>query len=564
MLGSINVLFGIEVSPALLALDAGIGHGGESGWDVSMWCLMFVERVAPMMLAGLVLLAAGLLGAMWFRRSRRRLERMWRIIRRLRRTQQRQARDLRHVRRLRQVQTPCDALTEMLTREAFMEHLTRTTRRVQREPDFRAALLQLNLDRFKQINETFGHHVGDQLIRGVAERLRSSVRRISRSSSAGIDAVFGRVGGDEFVVLLRNLPAFADAHRLAEGVAADLAEPFRGERRAMRISSSMALVTSDLSFEDAPGTIRDADRALREAKRDGLGRTVVFDQAMKQALRDRIALEHELALALEEEALTLHYQPIVNLRTGRVSGFEALTRWFHPVRGPVSPGWFIPIAEDSGLILKLGSWVLREGCRQLAAWSARSDMPSPLTLSINVSPMQFAAGDFAAQVRQALAETGLHAGRLHIEITESTFMADTPTARRTLIELQAIGVSLNMDDFGTGYSSLSYLHRLPVDTIKIDRSFIAPMLEQPNLAAVVGAINDLAHNVGMRVIAEGVEEARQVEHLQAIGCDFGQGYVFGRPVGPEEAIRMVHGTRCPPREPRGTPRRASTLEYAGL
>ncbi len=311
----------------------------------------------------------------------------------------------------------------------------------------------------------------------------------------------------------------------------------------MHSTASIGIVTSNISAENADEILRDADIAMYEAKLAGKGRFVIFDTSMRQRMETRLDLENDLRLALDRGQLFLLYQPIVSLQTGRLESFEALLRWNHPVRGLISPGEFIPIAEDTGLILPIGEWVMREACRQFARWRLTMGDAVPRSISVNLSRNQLALQDLPRTIKTILDQTGMEPGCLHLEVTESAVMKDAAAATKTLQAIKDLGVKLDMDDFGTGYSSLSCLHQFPIDVLKIDRSFIANIEVGKDIAAMVQAVGQLARNLSITVVAEGIETVEQALVVQSLDCDFGQGYFFSKPLTADDAakFRVQHG-----------------------
>ena len=404
-----------------------------------------------------------------------------------------------------------DALTDLPNRAAFVEHLTRTIDAAKvSEESF--AVLSIDLDRFKEVNDMFGHAVGDDVLRDLSQQLRAL---------AG-EAYLARLGGDEFTLVTPNgdHPALAEilAERLHAAVAADL--ELNGQHLRVGISIGIAIFPAD--GPDATTLLNNADAALSRAKAAGRGKTRFFEIEMDNRLRERRAIQHELSSAIERNELRLHYQPLAKI-DGEVIGFEALVRWHNPQRGLVSPATFIPVAEESGLIMQIGEWVLREACREAASWS------HPLQIAVNLSPIQFRHGDLAGLVHSVLLETGLAPTRLELEITEGVLVEDFARGVSILRRLKSLGVRIAMDDFGTGYSSLSYLQSFPFDKIKIDQSFISNVKSNPQSAAIVRAVIGLAHGLNLPVLAEGVETKAQLDFLAAESCDGVQGYLLGRP-----------------------------------
>jgi len=404
-----------------------------------------------------------------------------------------------------------DALTDLPNRAAFAERLALAIDAAATGKDS-FAVLSIDIDRFKEINDTFGHTIGDDLLRDLAKQL----------SSVSSDAYLARLGGDEFCIITPNgdYPALAEsiAGKIHSAVGID--REINGQHLRVGISIGVAIYPADGS--DATTLLNNADAALYRAKAAGRGKTRFFEIDMDNKLRERRAIQHELGLAIERNDLRLHYQPLAKI-DGEVVGFEALIRWHNPARGMVSPGTFIPVAEESGLIIRIGEWVLREACREAAAWV------HPLRIAVNLSPIQFRHGDLPGLVHTVLLETGLAPNRLELEITEGVMIEDFGRSLSILRRLKALGVRIAMDDFGTGYSSLSYLQSFPFDKIKIDQSFISNVKSNPQSAAIVRAVIGLAHGLNLPVLAEGVETKDQLEFLAAESCNEVQGYLMGRP-----------------------------------
>ena len=454
-----------------------------------------------------------------------------------------------------------DALTGLANRSRFQGAVERALKRARSEPTYAFAVLFLDLDRFKVINDSLGHAAGDALLASVAERLSACVGpeagNPTLGSPAPLETMVARMGGDEFTVLLSGLPDRAYPSAVARRVLDALDAPVDFQGQEMVASASIGLVIGDPVYGAAAEVLRDADAAMYKAKALGKNRFEVFDANLRDEAVARLRLESELRHALDRGELVLHFQPIVALADGALVGFEALVRWNHGGKliGPVE---FIPIAEDTGMIIPVGSWVLRAAMRQLADWR-RAFPAQPLTIAINVSRRQLVDPALATLVRQTLAETGVAPSAVKLEITESVMMDDPDAILSTLEALRATGVSLSMDDFGTGYSSLSCLHRFPIDQLKLDRSFIRNLQGRADAAAVISATVGLAHNLGMQVVAEGLETPDQIAFMQALDCDFGQGFWFARPLPLEQAEEMlVKGGRFGLNQ--GTARRGQTSE----
>ena len=404
-----------------------------------------------------------------------------------------------------------DALTDLPNRAAFVEHLTRTIDTA-KESGQSFAVLSIDLDGFKEVNDMFGHAVGDDVLRKLSQQLRAV---------AG-DAYLARLGGDEFTLITPNgdQPALAEilARRLQAAVATDL----ELNDQDLRVGISIGVAIFPADGADATTLLNNADAALYRAKTAGRGKTRFFEVEMDNRLRERRTIQHELGSAIVRNELRLFYQPQAKI-DGTITGFEALVRWYNPQRGMVSPATFIPVAEESGLIVQIGEWVLREACREAASWS------QPLQIAVNLSPIQFRHGDLAGLVHSVLLETGLAPTRLELEITEGVLVEDFARGVSILRRLKTLGVRIAMDDFGTGYSSLSYLQSFPFDKIKIDQSFISNVKSNPQSAAIVRAVIGLAHGLSLPVLAEGVETKAQLDFLAAESCDEVQGYLLGRP-----------------------------------
>ncbi|MDX0904376.1 EAL domain-containing protein [Sinorhizobium medicae] len=425
-----------------------------------------------------------------------------------------------------------DALTGLPNRVLFEEQVDGMLEEI-RERDQCAVLAFLDLDNFKLINDSLGHAAGDELLKAVAGRMRASVRKA--------DFVV-RVGGDEFIILLNGLPKERDIvlSRL-EDIRSAIAMPLQLQGRSLQVSCSMGVACFPNQGRTAGELLANADMAMYRAKELGRDNIQVFTEEMAARAHERLQWQEELREALAGEEFLLHFQPQMNLGTGRIFAAEALLRWNHPVRGIISPSVFIPLAEETGLIVPIGDWALRAACRQLKAWQD-AGLP-PLIISVNVSARQFRERNWASRVAEILKETGLEARYLELELTESLIMQDVPGAIATMHALEAIGVHLAIDDFGTGYSSLSALKRFPVRRLKIDRSFVTDIPLDADDMAITYAIISLAQKLGLRVIAEGVESEAQVEYLQKAGCDEIQGYFFSRPLSAEAFESLLSSAR---------------------
>ncbi|MFG0329968.1 MAG: putative bifunctional diguanylate cyclase/phosphodiesterase [Phycisphaerales bacterium] len=437
-----------------------------------------------------------------------------------------------------------DALTGLPNRAVFMETLGRCIERAKEEPDYAFAVLFLDLDRFKVINDSLGHVVGDELLIETSARLRACVREERPGEvSRGADVV-ARLGGDEFTILLDDITGLEDARRVADRLQREIATPLKLKGHEIATSTSIGIALSDRRYERPEDLLRDADIAMYGAKSAGKARYEVFDQAMHNQMMNRLDLENRLRKALDRKEFELAFQPIVSLSNGRLTGFEALCRW-NPIDGdPISPAEFIPIAEETGLIVPLGHWILQEACRVLRGWQERHAGIDDLRLSVNLSVRQLGDRRLHERIRDIVESSGILPNTLCLEITESTIMEDIDAANRLLVALKDLEVGVMMDDFGTGYSSLSCLHQFPMGGLKIDRAFIRSIGLRRDYTAVVQAIVSLAHNLGMRVVAEGLETEDQLIQLQALDCDFGQGYLFAKPLTPKDAeLRVAERSR---------------------
>jgi diguanylate cyclase (GGDEF)-like protein/PAS domain S-box-containing protein len=422
-----------------------------------------------------------------------------------------------------------DALTGLANRTHFNEQLGRAIARVERHPDQRFAVMYLDFDRFKMVNDSLGHKAGDELLVNLARRLQSMLRPTD---------VIARLGGDEFAILLEDVQRDRDAVDLAERVQRELTRAFQLGDMEVTVSAAIGITFSSHGYQTAEQIIRDADIAMYKAKSKGKAQFALFDASLHQHVAAQLKLESELRRALGQGQIYLHYQPICSLRDQRLIGFEALVRWRHPERGLLEPATFIPTAEETGLIVPLGNWVLSEACRQLAAWKDLHGS-SNLKMSVNVSSLQLTHPEFVARVREALATAALTPAELTLEVTESVLMDGIENAVSTLNELRHMGVTLSIDDFGTGYSSLNYLATLPIDALKVDRSFIERMGDDGDGNEIVKAIFKLGQALSKQVFAEGIETGDQLSRLQALGCEYGQGYLLSRPVDAEHASGFV-------------------------
>ncbi|MFL6337322.1 MAG: putative bifunctional diguanylate cyclase/phosphodiesterase [Pyrinomonadaceae bacterium] len=423
-----------------------------------------------------------------------------------------------------------DPLTGLPNRALFADHVKLTIARAKRHASRRFAVLFCDLDRFKIINDSLGHVAGDQLLVEVARRLESCLRQ---------GDTVARVGGDEFTILLDDLANDAEAVAVAQRIQQEISAAIMLTGREVFTTMSIGLAIGTGAYSDPEDILRDADTAMYRAKSLGKARHVVFDHSMHASAVNLLQIETDLRKALEREQFYLLYQPIVSLDNFKLCGFEALVRWHHPERGLVSPLDFIPIAEETGQIIQLGEWALEEACRQMHEWQEKFPQASPFFMSVNLSAKQFNHTQLMAQVDGVLRKTGLNPRQLKLEITEGAVMENIDTATEMLRHLRDLGVQLAIDDFGTGYSSLSYLHRFPIDTLKIDRSFVTRMANNPENVEIVRTIIMLAQVLGMDVVAEGVETKDQLKVLRDLKCEYGQGYYFSRPSSPADAEKII-------------------------
>jgi len=429
-----------------------------------------------------------------------------------------------------------DSLTGLPNRGLLLDRLGHALAVARRDAST-VAVLFADLDRFMLVLESLGHQLGDEMIVAVAARWDQTLRASDTVGRLSADTM-ACLGGDQFVVLSEGLTSERDAIRIAERMAEALHEPFVVGGEQVFASASIGIALS--SANDTPDSLLgDAGAAMERAKERGRGRYELADEAMRTRVGDRLRRENELRRAIEQDELRLHYQPIVSLADHRVIAAEALVRWKHPERGILAPGEFIGLAEGGGLIVPLGSWVLREACRQIALWEQSFGKRLGVPISINVSARQLANAQIVEEVKQAVSESGIDPGHLALEITETVLMEDGDTPVATLEALKQIGTPLVLDDFGTGYSSLSYLGRLPLDVLKLDRSFVAPLGPGGKGREIAAAVVELAHALEMAIVGEGVETEGQLEALQDLGFDLAQGYLFARPMPATEMTDLI-------------------------
>jgi predicted signal transduction protein with EAL and GGDEF domain len=442
-----------------------------------------------------------------------------------------------------------DPLTQLPNRSFFLERLTLCVSWGMLHPEYKFVVLSIDMDRFKVVNDSLGISAGDWLLVQIAERLLGSIRRddaILRSAEAGGMAgqpepkgILARLGGDKFTILLDDIRNASEGIRVAERIQQNIQEPFDLDGQAVFTTASVGIAFSGTGYSAAEDMLGDANTAMARAKALGKARYEMCDPSMHATAAGRFRLETDLRQATERQEFRVHYQPIVSLRDFRITGFEALVRWQRPELGLVMPGGFISAAEDTGLILWIGNWILQEASRQLCAWNTQFPCTPPFTMAVNISAKQFAQADLVSQIANILRETGLAPENLRLELTESVTMRDEERTTRILSELRKLGVRLCIDDFGTGYSSLSYLRRFALDILKIDRSFVSDMLNNSESLEIVKTILSLGSNLGMTVIAEGVETAEQASQLKSLGCELAQGYLFSKPLDSAAVARTL-------------------------
>ncbi len=437
-----------------------------------------------------------------------------------------------------------DGLTDLPNRALFVDRLQHAVTRARRHSDSKFAVLFVDIDEFKVVNDSLGHAAGDELLIQIAKRLVGCFRETDTiGRSGGIDSRPGddglaRLGGDEFTVLLEDVFKPSDAIRVAQRIQEKLATPFEIKGQWIVIAASIGIASSSGAYGEAEEMLRDAEIAMYRAKRAGKARCEVFDPAMHSTAVRRLKLETDLRRGLERGELIVYYQPIVSLGSGRITGFEALSRWPHP-DGMISPAEFIPVADETGLILPLNRAVLLEACRQLRSWQSQFNCDPPLTMSVNISPKQFAQPELAKDIGELLKQTGIDPSTINLEIMETIAMGDADRALSVLSELKSLGVRLSIDDFGTGYSSLSRLPRFPVDALKIDRVFISKMNTDHDNHEIVRLIIMLAHSVRLKVVAEGTETEEQITELKRLDCEMAQGFLYSPPVDRKAAFGLL-------------------------
>lgn len=423
-----------------------------------------------------------------------------------------------------------DPLTDLPNRALFMDRIGRTLERAKRKGVMDYALVFVDLDRFKVINDSLGHAIGDQILRETAERMTRQLRAMDTVS---------RIGGDEFAILLEEVSSEQEVHTIIKRIMDAVEEPIVMGPKTVRVTGSYGVVVDSEGCTSAEEMLRNANIAMHHAREQGWGNMVMFKDTMLERAMHLMHIEMDLYRALDMDEFYLVYQPIVNITSRSITGFEALIRWEHPDRGTVSPAEFIPISEGTGQILNIGKWVLSDACRAMAFWRDQFPEFEDLLVSVNLSARQLSQPGMVEQVAEVLRDTGLPARCLRLEVTETMLMGNPEFANMALCRLKELGVKLCIDDFGTGYSSLTYLQAFPIDTLKVDRSFVAKMSREPGNFKIVQAVVALAHSLGLEVVAEGVEEEEQWIMLSELRCESGQGFLFSRPVRGEEVPNLV-------------------------
>ena len=426
-----------------------------------------------------------------------------------------------------------DDLTRLPNRSAFLARVCKSLEFKKKiAEDHQFSILFIDVDRFKMINDSLGHLAGDKFLIQLSERFKACLRP---------NDMVARLGGDEFAILLDDIEGLSEATSVAKRLQKDVAKPLKLENQEVYPSISIGIASSYLQYQTVEDILRDADTAMYNAKKTGKARFVVFDEKMHQKASELLKLDGDLRKAIENQQLQLYYQPIVLLKKRKLVGFEALIRWNHPELGMISPELFIPIAEETNLIYRLGMWTLHEACRQLTLWKRNASIQETLSISINVSSKQLSDTRLIGNIQEILQEYRLNPDELKLEVTESIAMENSQHTIKISNQLRQIGVPLVVDDFGTGYSSLSYLNRFPIDTLKIDRSFVSDIdISNENTSLnITNSIISLAHSLGVKVVAEGIEKAYHLAYLSQMKCDYGQGYLFSKPLAAQEATSLA-------------------------
>jgi len=429
-----------------------------------------------------------------------------------------------------------DELTGLPNRSLFMKRVQKALNKSKSEPDYKFALLFVDLDRFKIINDSLGHLIGDYLLIACSKRLKKCIR---------IQDVLARIGGDEFTILLEDIKESHNAIAVADRIVAAFKFPFKLETHMVTTTASIGIVLSSTEYEQSSELLRDADTAMYQAKGLGKARHEIFNEQMHIQAIQRLELENDLRQALKIKEFVLFYQPIIHLNTGELVGFEALVRWHHPEKGLISPDDFVPIAEETGLIIPLGEWILNQACYQLSIWQHKFPNHHNLTISTNLTVNQLKNPNFLATIDRILSQNKISGSSLKLEITESMLMQDSDEIMNLLSQIKTRGIKLCIDDFGKGFSSLSYLPRFPIDILKIDRSFVSFMDSNQNNFEIVRTIISLANTLGIQVVSEGIEQKKQLEQLQSLGSEFGQGFLFSRPLNHESAELIISSNTIP-------------------
>ncbi|MFN6569766.1 EAL domain-containing protein [Dendronalium sp. ChiSLP03b] len=423
-----------------------------------------------------------------------------------------------------------DSLTGLPNRVLFIRRLAKALHCAKQESNYQFAVLFLDCDRFKVVNDSLGHLVGDELLVAIARRLQTCLTPVD---------TLARLGGDEFGILLEKIVDINSAIQIADNILQQLSLAFKLSRYEVFMNASIGINWGHKDYEKPEFLLRDADTAMYRAKALGRARYHVFDPAMYQEAIQLLELENDLRRAVDRQEFLVYYQPIISLATGRISGFEALVRWQHPIRGLISPIEFIPVAEETGLINPINMWVLQSACHQLHIWQNHPATPENLTISVNLSARLFSQANLTTQIDQIIDETQVNPACLELEITESVIMENTHAVKTILQKLKARKIKLVMDDFGTGYSSLSYLHSFPLNALKIDKSFVKRMQHNQEDMGLVPAMIGIAESMGMAVIAEGVETKEQLKQLRSLKCDFAQGYLFSKPLEQRLVLDLI-------------------------